>query len=147
MLFPYRGRAMEALSIILPALGVVVIILMLIEARHWRAGRHLMSGRQVWLRLAGGVVLLMLLTAIFCGLYILRLRSPAGQPLLFIGWWMGCLAAAIGLIYLALVDMRHVDERRRERENELWREFARTLAERIRRERGQDQPDARDEPS
>jgi len=138
---------MEALSIILPALGVAVIILMLIEARHWRAGRHLISGRQVWLRMAGGMVLLMLLTAIFYGLYILRLRSPQGRPLLFLEWWTGCLVAAIALIYLALADLRHVDQRRRERENELWREFARTLADRIRRERGQEQPDARDEPS
>lgn len=138
---------METLAVLLPALAIAVIILMLVEARQWRAGRRLISRRQMALRMAGGVVLLALLTAIFVGLYLLGLRSVAGQPVLFFAWWTGCLVAAIGLIYFALADMRHVEQRQREREHELWREFARMLAERIRRERGGDSPDARNESS
>jgi predicted small integral membrane protein len=136
---------MEALSILLPALGIAVIILMLVEVRQWRADRTGIPGRQMALRIAGGVIMLALLTAIFLGLYIPGLRSPAGRPVFFVAWWTGCLLAAIGLIVLALADMRRVERRQREREHALWREFARTLAERIRRERGQDQTDARDE--
>ena len=136
---------MEALSILLPALGIAVIILMLVEVRQWRAGRTEISGRQMALRIGGGVIMLALLTAVFVGLYLLGLRRPAGRPVFFFAWWTGCLLGAIALIVLALGDVRQIERRQRERENDIWREFARTLAERIRRERGEDQPGARDE--
>ncbi|HUT75395.1 MAG TPA: hypothetical protein VM221_11265 [Armatimonadota bacterium] len=136
---------MEILAVLLPALGIGVIILMLVELQQWRAHRTLISGRQVALRMVGGIILLALLTAIFLGLYLLGLRSPAGRPGFFIAWWLGCLVAAIALIYVALVDVRHVEEHRREHENALWRDFARTLAERIRRERGGNDADTPDE--
>jgi len=127
---------MQTLAIILPALGIAVIILMLVEMREWRSGRSVISTGQAVLRLVGGFVLLGLLTAIFLGLFILGLRSPTGRPILFLAWWSGCLALAIALLFLAFADMRRVEQRRRERETELWRDFARTLADRIKRERG-----------
>jgi len=136
---------MEVLSVLLPALGIGVIILMLVEVRQWRTGRHPISRGQLALRMVGGVVLLALLSGIFVGLYILGLRTPHGRAVLFLAWWMGCLALAVGLLFLALADMRHLEQRRREREHELWHDFAWLLAERIRGERGEDKPDAPDE--
>jgi hypothetical protein len=136
---------MQILSIVLPALGIGVIILMLVELREWTARRTVISRRQLVLRMIGGVMLLALIAAIFVGLFILRVAGPEGRPLLFLAWWLGCLALSILLLILAFADLRHVAERRRERETEIWRDFARTLAERIRRDRGQDKPDQHDE--
>jgi len=133
---------METLSILLPALGIGVIILMLVEFRAWRAGRSVISAGQIALRMVGGGILLVLLAAIFLGLFILHLRSPHGQPILFLVWWTGCLTLAIGLLFLALEDMRHVEQRQREQEHQIWREFARMMAERIRRERDDKPPGA-----
>jgi hypothetical protein len=127
---------MDIVAILLPALGIAVIILMLVEIREWRSGRSVISSGQAVLRLAGGFLLLGLLTAIFLGLFILGLRRPVGRPILFLAWWSGCLALAIVLLVISFADMRRVAQRRRERETELWRDFARVLAERIKRERG-----------
>jgi len=137
---------METLSILLPALGIGVIILMLVEFRTWRAGRSVISAGQIALRMVGGGILLVLLAAIFLGLFILHLRHPHGQPILFLIWWTGCLILAIGLLFLALEDMRHVEQHQREQEHQIWREFARMMAERMRGDRGdkpRDNPDDR----
>jgi len=137
---------METLSILLPALGIGVIILMLVEFRAWRAGRSVISAGQIALRMVGGGILLVLLAAIFFGLFILHLRHPHGQPILFLIWWTGCLILAIGLLFLALEDMRHVEQHQREQEHQIWREFARMMAERMRGDRGdkpRDNPDDR----
>ena len=137
---------METLSILLPALGIGVIILMLVEFRAWRAGRSVISAGQIALRMVGGGILLVLLAAIFLGLFILHLRHPHGQPILFLIWWTGCLILAIGLLFLALEDMRHVEQHQREQEHQIWREFARMMAERMRGDRGdkpRDNPDDR----
>lgn len=137
---------MYALAILLPSAGVVVILLMLIELRHWRAGRRLITARQLRLRMVGGGVLLVLLAGIFAGSFVLRLHVAHERPGLFLVWWMGCLLIAIVLMFIALADMRQVEERHVERQNDLWREYARTLAERLRRERGDTTPGDRDEP-
>jgi hypothetical protein len=136
---------MQTLSILLPALGIGVIILMLVEFRAWRAGRSVISGGHVAVRMVGGVILLALLTSIFLGLFIFRLRSPHGQPVLFLIWWTGCLILAIGLLFLALEDMRHVEQRQREREHQIWREFARMMAERMTGDHGDKPPDNADD--
>lgn len=136
---------MQVLAVLLPALGIGVVILMLVEVRQWRTGRYPISGGQLALRMVGGLVLLALFAAIFVGLYILGLRTPHGRPVLFLGWWMGCLALAIALLFLALADMRYLEQRRREREHELWGDFARLLAERMRGNRGEDRADTPDE--
>jgi len=138
---------MEILPILLAAGIIGIITLMLVELREWRTGRTLISGRQLLLRLAGAGMLVLLLAAVFIGDYILGLRRPQGHPLLFAAWWMGCLALAIGLLFMAFADLRHVKHRRRQHENEIWREFARLLADRIRRDRSQDKPDTPDEPN
>jgi len=138
---------MDILPILL-AVGVIgIITLMLVEWREWRTGRALISRRQLALRLAGGGLLLLLLAAVFVGDYILRLGRPQGHPLLFVAWWMGCLALAVILLLMAFADLRHVEERGRQRESEIWRDFARLLADRIRRDRGQNsKPDTPDTP-
>jgi drug/metabolite transporter (DMT)-like permease len=137
---------MEILPILLAAGVIGIITLMLVEVREWRTGRTLISGHQLLLRAAGAGILLLLLAAIFVGDYILGLRRPQGHPLLFLAWWIGCLALAVSLLFMAFADLRHVEQRRRQRENEIWREFARMLAERIRRDRSRDKPDTPNEP-
>jgi protein-S-isoprenylcysteine O-methyltransferase Ste14 len=136
---------METLSILLPALAIGVIILMLVEFRAWRAGRSVISAGQIALRMVGGAILLALLAAIFLGLFILHLRNPHGQPIVFLAWWTGCLILAIGLLFLALEDMRHVEQRQREQEHQIWREFARMMAERMGGSRGDKPPGTPDE--
>jgi len=136
---------MRILPILLAAGVIGVITLLLVEVRGWRTGRSVISRRQLALRITAGAMLLVLLIAIFAGDYFLGLSTPEGHPVLFLAWWIGCLIIGIGLLFLALADMRHVAERRRQREHEIWRDFARLLAERIRRERGEDKADASDE--
>lgn len=134
----------KVLAVLLTAVAAAVIILMLVEIWHWRRRGTVISRRQFVLRMVGGAILLALLAAIFVGDYVLGLRSPAGRPVLFLAWWMICLALGMVLLFLAAADMRHVEESSRRREHEIWRDFARLLAERIRRDRGEDGPDAPD---
>ncbi len=121
-------QAMGALAVVLLAAVVVVFILLAVEARQWRTGRLLISRGRFVVRIIGGLVLAGLLGGIFYGLMILRLVEPDGRPALFLGYWLGCVAAALALIVLALQEMKGVIEGQQKRENELWKEIARLIA-------------------
>jgi len=119
---------MYPLAVGLLAAIVGVLILLAVEARQWRTGRLLISRRHFVMRIIGGVLLAGLFGGIFWGLVILRLTEPAGRPTLFLGYWLGCVVVAMGLIVLALAEMKEVRQGQRKRENELWRDIARLLA-------------------
>ncbi len=119
---------MTAIALGLSFLVVIVVTLLLVEVRQYRAGRHLISRRRLALRLVAGVLLIGLCAAIFLGLLVLRLTDPARNPTLFLGFWSGCLAAAAALVLVMLWDMREVGSRLRERQHEMWRDMARLVA-------------------
>jgi hypothetical protein len=119
---------MYALGVLLAAAMIGALIMLAVEVRQWTSGRLFISRRRFVLRMLVGFTLLVLLAGIFAGLLILRLAQPGGRPLLFLGYWLGCLAAAFALVFLALAEMREVRLRGRERENEIWKDIARLIA-------------------
>jgi Zn-dependent protease with chaperone function len=87
----------------------------------------------VWRLVAAGLLLALLL-AVYLGLFVLGLGDAQERPLLFMVFWMSCMALAIVLMFVAAADMRDVERLRDSHEAELWRDFARTLAARQRKE-------------
>jgi hypothetical protein len=118
----------SVMAVVLPALMIGVLVLIVIEIRQYHMGRRLISRRRFSIRMAGGVLLLGLMAAVFLGVYILGLGSPKGRPVLFLTFWLGCVAVAFVLMFLAVADMREVESHQTRREHQLWREIARLLA-------------------
>ena len=119
---------MAPLSYLLPVAIFVVLTFMVLEALRWQRGALIISRRRFRIRMLAGVLLVLLLAALFVGRFILVLTDPSGpRAELFWAWWLGCLLVALGLLYLAGVDMNELDSTRLERENELWRDFARLV--------------------
>lgn len=116
------------IAVALPVIALAVILLLLVEIRQYRAGRSLISRRRFLLRLAAGLLMILLVSGIFAGLFLLGLRDPRTNPRLFIGFWSGCLAVALALIWVMLSDMREVGERFTRRQHEIWRDMARFVA-------------------
>jgi len=116
------------LAVGVPALAILVALLLVVEVRKYRAGRHLISGRRLALRLISGLLLIGLLAAIFVGLFVLRLVDASSRPQLFLAFWGGCLVGGFVLLFLMLADVREVEDRSLKRQHEMWRDFARFIA-------------------
>jgi uncharacterized membrane protein len=116
------------MAAVLLALMVGVLLLIAIEIRKWQTGRSLVSRRRFLLRMAGGALLWVLVAAVFVGIYILRLGSARGQPVLFLAFWLGCVVIAFVLMFLAVADMREVERQQTRHQTDLWREMARMIA-------------------
>jgi len=126
---------MYILGVALASAIVGVLILLAVEARKWAAGRLFISRRRFALRIAAGLILAALLAGVFVGLLILRLAEPTGRPLLFLGYWLGCLVIALGLIVVALAEMKQVRLGEKAGESANWREIARLLADHSQRKK------------
>ena len=129
---------MNILAVALPALAILVALLLVVEVRKYRAGRHLISGRRLALRLISGLLLIGLLAAIFVGLFLLKLADAGSRPQLFLAFWGGCLVGGFVLLFLMLADVREVEDRSLKRQHEIWRDFARFIAGQM--ERNQAEP-------
>jgi small-conductance mechanosensitive channel len=128
--------AMYAIAVLLAALFLAVLILAMVEAREYTSGRSLISRRRFVIRMLAAGLMLAEVAAIFSGLFVLNLRRPAGHPALWAAWWSGCILGGFVLMFLALADAKELETRQGERERQLWREFARSLA--FRKERDKD---------
>jgi len=118
----------SAVAVILLALMMGVLLLIIIEIRKWQTGRSVISRRRFRIRMVGGGLLWALATAVFLGIYVLGPRVLDKRPVLFLAYWLGCLAAAFVLMFLAIADMREVETRQTQREVRMWREMARLIA-------------------
>ena len=125
---------MNAVAVLLAALFFAVLILAMVEARQYTSGRSLITRRRFVIRMLGAGLMLAEVAAIFLGLFVLNLRSPRGHPWLWAAWWASCLIGGFVLMFLALADAKELEARQRERERQLWRDFARTLAPRKERD-------------
>ncbi len=137
---PLEARVFTV-AVALPILGLVVVILLLVEVRQYRAGRHLISRRRFALRMAAGLLLLLLLAAVFVGLFALKLRSAAARTEQFLAYWSGCLLVAVALVWVMLADMREVGDRFLQRQHEMWRDMAQFIAAHMTREGGPSRPE------
>jgi len=139
-----------ALALGLVILAVVVILMLLVEVRQYRAGRRLLSARRFALRIIAGVLLLALLGAIFAGLFLLRLTRAEGNVQLFLTFWGGCALLATALVWIMMADLQETRKRAAQRQHEIWRDFARYIADTVSpAPRGQESPgkdESEDEP-
>lgn len=122
---------MYTVAISLAIVGIIVVLLLLIEVRSFRARRTLISRRRLALRVAAGFMLLALLAAVFLGLFALRLYSAQSRPQLFLAYWSGCLLISVALVWVMLADLREVEDRFNARRHEIWHDMARFLADRM----------------
>jgi hypothetical protein len=116
------------------ALGLLVLTLLLVEVRQYGAGRRLISRRRFTLRVIAGLLMLLLLGAVFLGLFKLKLYDAYERPQLFLGYWFGCIAMAVALVWVMLADMQEVEDRFSSRQHQMWREMARFVADNMKRE-------------
>jgi cytochrome c biogenesis protein CcdA len=122
------------LALTLLILSLFVVVLVLIEIRQHRAGRHMVSRRRFALRVAAGLLMLLLLAAVFVGLFVLQLRDTQARPQLFLAYWGGCIVMAVALAWVMLSDMQEVEDRFSRRQHQLWRDMARLMAEHVDRD-------------
>ena|GEM_PF-1732097 len=128
---------MFTVAISLVILSLIVVILLMVEIRQFRTGRRLISRRRFALRLVAGMLMLVLLAAVFVGLFVVRLTQAEARPALFMGYWSGCILIAVILVGAMMADVREVDERLTERQHQIWRDMAQLLAGRVKREGGE----------
>ncbi|KPJ63995.1 hypothetical protein AMK68_02635 [candidate division KD3-62 bacterium DG_56] len=130
----------EAWPIILGVLEFSIILLLLFETRQYFAGRSLISRRQYAIRMIGGLLMLVLVAALFIGIYVLDLTSQPPRPVAFLVFVGVCLVLLFGLMFMAVADAKAVEKRQSEAEGRLWRDFLLQIA----RLEGRmpDQPDA-----
>jgi hypothetical protein len=122
-----------ALGIGLLILALVVLVLLVVEIRQYAAGRRLISRRRFATRVLAGLLMLLLLAAVFQGLFNkpwdLGLRSAYDRPQLFLGYWLACILVAVALVWVMLADMQEVEDRFSSRQHQLWRDMARFIAD------------------
>jgi hypothetical protein len=129
---------MFAVAVSLAVLAVMVVILLLVEVRQYRTGRRMISRRRFVLRLVAGLLMLVLLAAVFAGLFVLKLTAARANFSLFMGYWSGCIVVALVLASVMMADLREVGDRFTERQHEIWRDMARFIADRGRAKEHQD---------
>ena len=141
---------MFALALALVVLALAVILMLLVEVRQYRAGRRLLSARRFALRIIAGVLLFALLGAIFTGIFLLRLTHAEGNVRLFLTFWGGCALLATALVWIMMADLQETSRRAAQRQHEIWRDFARYIADSVSpAQRGQESPgkdESEDEP-
>ncbi len=127
---------MQTIAVSLAVLGTIVVLLLLAEVRSFRAGRTLITRRRLLLRLAAGIMLLALFSAVFVGLFVLRLVDAQTRPQLFLGYWSSCLLIAVALVWAMMTDLREVEGRFNARRHEIWHDMARFVAEQMKSDEG-----------
>ncbi len=132
---------MYTVAISLTILGLIVLLLLLIELRSFQSGRTLISRRRLVLRMVAGLLLLSLLAAVFAGLFILRLTSAEGRPQLFFVYWSSCLLVAVALVWVMLADLKEVEDRFSQRQQEMWRDMARFVADQMKAKESDPDPE------
>ena len=137
---------MKILAVALPSLAIGVVLLLVVEIRRYRTGRHVVSARRFLLRLVAGLLLIGLLAAVFLGLFVFRLAEASERAQLFVVFWGGCVLTAVVLVFVMLADVREVEDRFTQRQHEIWREFARYIAGSMKPSGGREEPSCKDEP-
>jgi hypothetical protein len=119
---------MVAIAVLLPAAACAIGCLLWLEVRKYRSGQQIISLRRFRLRLAAGVLAIVLCVALFAILFVLPHDFMHAHPALALAALTLCLAVAIALIWIMLADIQEVESRLSQREHEIWRDFARLVA-------------------
>ena len=97
--------------IIISIMFAGVIILLCMEGYRYGSDRSVISGRQVIIRMIGGVFTLCLLAQVFKG--ILFFQADSTTNMTYIQFWMHCVLLAALAISIALIDCLYVWQFRR----------------------------------
>ena len=119
---------MLAIAVLLPVTAVVIGALLLGEVHRYRAGPRLISARRFRLRLAAGLISVLLSAALFVLLFGLPRPLLAAHPAVGLALAVFCLVAAVAVMFIMVADVQEVEDRGRQRRAELWRDFARSVA-------------------
>ena len=117
MFTPEQIQNMLATGVVLGVLGI--IILMATEIQKWRKIRTIVHGMQLFVRMMGGMLMLILLAHLFGGIMYAQLGDlPTAQ---FVLYWIKCVLLALALCLVAVVDvlliMRHRQQHRKRLKN------------------------------
>jgi len=104
------------------AIGILLVIAVLaLEVRAWRAGRREVTRRQRSLRVASAVLLVAIMAMVLVG--DRWLRESYGL-LAAMAYWAFCLGLTISLFVLALLDLKEVGLSYGEDRKRILRDFA-----------------------
>ena len=117
MFTPGQIQNMLATAVVLGVLGI--IILMATEIQKWRKKRTIVHGMQLFVRMMGGMLMLILLAHLFGGIMYAQLGDlPTAQ---FVLYWIKCVLLALAVCLVAFVDvlliMRHRQQHRKRLQN------------------------------
>ena len=100
-------------NILATAVVLGVIILMATEIQKWRKKRTIVHGMQLFVRMMGGMLMLILLAHLFGGIMYAQLGDLSTSQ--FVLYWIKCVLLALPLCLVAVVDvlliMRHRQQR------------------------------------
>lgn len=135
---------MKVIAVLLPSAACIITYFFVTEAIRYWTGAHHISRRRFRLRLAAWLLTVALCGAIFVGLFLISPTYLRHHPLSVLTLWAGCFAAAIALVVITYADVKETEAGARAREVELWKDFARSLAEKeARRRQGNGQPEGK----
>ncbi|NCO33630.1 MAG: hypothetical protein AUJ92_02665 [Armatimonadetes bacterium CG2_30_59_28] len=118
-------------------IGIGVIVVCSLEWRYWKAGSTMIDKSQLGLRLGGGGLLLVILGMIFFGVFFAEMIS---ERQVFLSFWTVCMALAIMLFLIAVIDLRKLAHRQKNREKELVNEFASVIRAAVTKKVGGEPP-------
>lgn len=118
---------MAVIAVLLPMSAVVIGYLLWGEVRKHRSGQQLVSPRRFRLRVTAGALSLAVCAVMYSMLFVLPKSFLESHPVAGLALGVFCLASAVALILIMLADVQEVEDRLKEREGEVWRDFARSL--------------------
>ena len=119
---------MIVIAVLLPTAAIVITYLFVLEVIKYRSGTLMISARRFRLRFAAWVLALLLCVTVGVGIFALPRSFAHSHPGVVLGLWSLGLVMAIALIWIMLADIQEVEDRVKDREREIWRDFARMVA-------------------
>ena len=115
-------------AVLLPAAALIITCLFVLEVLKYRSGLAVISPRRFRLRFAAWLLALLLCFTVFVAMFVIPSSFVARHPGVVLGLWTLGLVTGVALIWIMLVDIQEVEDRIKQRESEIWRDFARMLA-------------------
>lgn len=104
---------------VLGLLALVLLLRLVFEWRRYAGGGHIISRRQMTLRVASAVMLLVLLALVMLGA---RLDFAGAEAAL--AYWAVCLVLALAAMILAIIDLAILRRKHGERRAESYRKLS-----------------------
>jgi hypothetical protein len=106
-------------AVVLGLLALVLLVRLVFEWRRYATGGHVISKRQMSLRVASAVDLLVLLALVLVGA---RLEFATAE-IAFV-YWAACLALAVAAMVMAIMDLKILRRVHGERRAESYRKLS-----------------------